>query len=100
MKSGSASTALRAGAAEHTTQITWGTGTYIHLVMNSEAGGRFSYCNSLKSTLASALGSTFNALTWGAKDNGGNAGDYDLDQVRIFDRALTQDEVDTLFAET
>jgi hypothetical protein len=97
--SAEATNLMHIGGSNLATGVTWGTGTYIHVVLNSESGGRFVYANNVKSG-ASLLSSTFNALTWGAKDNGGNAADFDFDQVRVFaGRSLTTAEITELFEE-
>lgn len=92
--------------ASSVTVPTLSTGTWYHMTWTYSAGSGSFYLNGVKQGDFSGLHSTLNALpvssrfTMGRDSSAAGAGNASLDEVRLYNRALSADEVATLYRTT
>ena len=96
------------GAYNISNAVTLTANTWNHLVYTLQSNGNYVlYLNGTSSTTGSNLTANTSSLTkplnigrWQGNPTPGRYFNGDIDQVRIFSKALNQTEVDTLYAET
>jgi len=91
------------GQTVQTISTTWSTSTWTHLVVTKDSSGYEAFVNGSSigtSSLTANIDVTENTMIGGDDGLATYSFDGDIDQVRIFSKALSSDEVDTLYAET
>ena len=79
---------------------TWEDDTWIHIVVTLDGQDMAIYKNGVLADSATISGRPTGNKTYNWGKNGASFFTGDLDQIRIFSKAINQTEVDTLYAET
>ncbi len=91
------------GQTVQTISTTWSTSTWTHLVVIKDSSGYEAFVNGSSigtSSLTASIDVTENTMIGGDDGLASYSFDGSLDQVRIFDKAISAEDVATLYAET